>query len=81
MSNCLFGALSIRRRLGGMIDWRPGWTRGGWSGFLGNPWGHFRVRLSDGTILSYSARDKDLSWRRQLWFDGRIKRSSEKTCS
>jgi hypothetical protein len=44
-------------------------------GFLGNPWGHFRVCLGDGTILSYSAIDKNLSAFRQLWFRGTIKRA------
>ena len=48
-------------------------------GFLGNPWGHFRVCLGDGTILSYSALDKDLAWWHQLWFKGRIKRACNKT--
>jgi len=74
MSNCLFGAIAIRRRLGGKLNWRPGWTQGGVHGFLGNPWGHFRVRLPDGTILSYSSKDKNLAWWKQLWFQGYIKR-------
>jgi hypothetical protein len=64
--------------MGGEIDWRPGWRRGGWSEFLGNPWGHFRVRLVDGTMLSYSANDKNLAWWRQLWFVGSIKRTPKK---
>ncbi len=72
--NCLIGALIIRRRLGGKIEWRPGWRRDGFDGFLGNPWGHWRVRVGR-HLLSYSARDKDLAWWRQLWFKGRIKRT------
>jgi hypothetical protein len=74
VSNCLFGAIAIQRRLGGKLDWRPGWKRDGLDGFLGNPWGHFRVVLSNGTILSYSSKDKNLAWWKQLWFKGRIKR-------
>jgi len=80
-SNCLLGALAIRRRVGGQINWRPGWRSGGWRGFIGNPWGHFRVCLGDGTILSYSALDKDLAWWHQLWFKGRIKRACNKTAA
>jgi hypothetical protein len=76
-SNCLFGALAIRRQLGGELDWRPGWQRDGWAGFLGNPWGHFRVRLPGGKLLSYSALDKDMPVWHQLWFSGRIRRRSE----
>ena len=74
MSNCLFGAIAIRHRFGGKLDWRPGWKKDGWHGFLGNPWGHFRVILLDGTILSYSSKNKNLAWWKQLWFEGRIKR-------
>ena len=74
MSNCLFGAIAIRHRFGGKLNWRPGWNQGGWEGFLGNPWGHFRVILLDGTILSYSSTNKNLAWWKQLWFEGRIKR-------
>ena len=74
MSNCLFGAIALRRRFGGKLSWRSGWERDGWEGFLGNPWGHFRVCLSDGTFLSYSAKDKNLAWYNQLWFEGYIKR-------
>ena len=33
-SNCLLGALAIRRRLGGKLDWRPGWRRGGFEGYI-----------------------------------------------
>ena len=73
-SNCFFGALAIKHRLGGRLDWRPGWRRDGWRGFLGNPWGHFRVALPDKTLLSYSARDKDMPVWSQLWFCGYIKR-------
>lgn len=76
MSNCLLGALAIQRRLGGKLDWRPGWARGGWNEFVGNPWGHFRVVLPDGTRLSYSSRNKDLEWWKQLWFQGYVKRKS-----
>ena len=72
-SNCLFGALVIKHRLGGKIEWRPGWHRDGWCGFLGNPWGHFRVRLDD-ILLSYSAFDKNISVWHQLWFRGYVKR-------
>jgi len=83
MSNCLFGAIFIQRRFGGKLVWSPGWkrgdrNRGGWDGFLGNPWGHFRVCLPDGTILSYSAKDKNLAWYHQLWFKGYIKRRTFK---
>ena len=73
-SNCFVGALIIRRRLGGRLSWRPGWRRGGVHGFFGNPCGHFSVELRDGTLLSYSAHDKDMSVLRQLWFRGYIKR-------
>ena len=76
-SNCFLGALAINRRLGGSLQWRSGWKRGGVSGFLGNPWGHFRVKLQDGTLLSYSAHDKNMSVWKQIWFDGYIKRTSE----
>jgi len=72
-SNCFFGAIAIKHQLGGKIEWRPGWRRDGWSGFLGNPWGHFRVRL-DNLLLSYSALDENLSVWRQLWFRGYVKR-------
>ena len=71
-SNCFLGALAIRRQIGGKLEWRPGWHRDGWRGFLGNPWGHFRVRL-DNILLSYSAFDKNISVARQLWFCGYIK--------
>ena len=71
-SNCLFGAIAIKRQLGGKLEWRPGWHRGGWGGFLGNPWGHFRVRLDD-AIWSYSAFNKDMSVWNQLWFQGYAK--------
>jgi len=71
-SNCLFGALAIRRQIGGKLEWRPGWRRDGWSGFLSNPWGHFRVRLNN-NLLSYSAFDKNLSIWSQLWFRGYVK--------
>jgi len=74
-SNCLLGALAIKRRLGGKLDWRPGWRRGGFEGFIGSPWGHWRVRLPNGTWLSYSAADKRLPVWKQLWFDGYIKRT------
>jgi len=73
-SNCLLGALAIRRRLGGKLNWRPGWRRDGFYGFLGSPWGHWRVRLPNGTLLSYSAADKRLPVWKQLWFGGYIKR-------
>ena len=74
-SNCFFGAMVIKYRLGGRLNWRPGWRRGGLRGFIGNPWGHFRVRLQDGTLLSYSTRDKDMPVWRQIWFSGYIKRT------
>jgi hypothetical protein len=80
LSNCLLGAVAIQRRFGGRLDWRPGWKRDGWEGFLGNPWGHFRVVLSDGTVMSYSAKDKELAWWKQLWFKGRVKRRRPTLC-
>ena len=78
-SNCLLGALAIKRRVGGIIVWRPGW-RGpsshpggpGLHGFLYNPWGHWRV-LVHGRILSFSTKDKNLAWYKQLWFEGSLK--------
>jgi len=73
--NCLVGALIIKRRLGGKIDWRSGWKNAGWHGFLGNPWGHFRVILPTGVALSYSSPNKDLPVWNQLWFQGYIKRT------
>ncbi|HIL98600.1 MAG TPA: hypothetical protein EYG51_22235 [Pseudomonadales bacterium] len=75
-SNCFLGAIAIRRQLGGRLEWRPGWSEPGrgWRGFLSNPWGHFCVRLPDGTTMSYSAIDKNLPVCRQLWFAGRVKR-------
>jgi hypothetical protein len=72
--NCLLGALVIQRRFGGKINWRPGWKQAGWRSFVGNPWGHFRVILSNGTILSYSSSNKELPAWNQLWFRGYIKR-------
>ncbi len=77
MSNCLLGALAIQRRFGGRLNWRPGWHRGGFEGFMGNPWGHWRVRLPNGTTLSYSSPDKELSIWKQLWFEGYIRRTHE----
>ncbi len=71
-SNCLLGAIMIKHQLGGKLEWRPGWHRNGWKGFLGNPWGHFRVRLGN-SLWSYSALDKNLSVWRQLWFQGYAK--------
>ncbi len=73
-SNCLFGAIAIKRQTGGKIEWRPGWSEpgAGWRGFLGNPWGHWRVRSGD-SLLSYSAHDKNLPAWRQLWFRGYVK--------
>ena len=75
-SNCFLGAVAIRRRMGGKLDWRPGWEKPGsrLEGFLGNPWGHWRVVAPNGDILSYSTLDKNLSVWRQLWFEGYIKR-------
>ena len=73
--NCLLGALAIQRRFGGTIDWRAGWKKAGWRSFLGNPWGHFRVILPNGIIMSYSSPNKDLSAWNQLWFRGYIKRT------
>gem|GEM_PF-4212172 len=75
-SNCLLGAIAIRRRFGGRLDWRAPWGEPGqgWRGFLGNPWGHWRVMMPNGDVLSYSAYNKDISVFRQLWFQGRIKR-------
>ena len=63
-SNCFFGAVAIRRQLGGKLEWIPGWKPvgyrpGGWTGFFNNPWGHFRVRLNN-HLWSYSALDKNL---------------------
>jgi len=71
-SNCLLGALTIKRRVGGIIVWRPGWHRDGFVGFLGNPWGHWRVLVA-GRILSYSTDDKNLAWFKQLYFSGKLK--------
>ena len=77
-SNCLFGAIAIKRQLGGKLEWHPGWRStggrnpGGWVGFINNPWGHFRVRLGN-ALWSYSAFDKNLSVWRQLWFQGYAK--------
>jgi len=73
--NCLFGALAIKRRLGGKICWRPGWRQsGGWYSFLGSPWGHFGVRFPNGTVLSYSSPNKDISVWNQLWYQGYVRR-------
>jgi hypothetical protein len=78
-SNCLFGAVAIKRQLGGKLEWRAAWkptggrNPGGWPGFINNPWGHFRVRLGD-TLWSYSPLgNKSLSVWRQLWFQGYAK--------
>ena len=71
-SNCLFGAIAIKRQLGGRLEWRAGWRRHGWRGFLANPWGHFRVRLGD-ALWSYSALNKNLPVWNQLWFQGYAK--------
>ena len=83
-SNCLFGAFYIRARLGGSLSWRPGWrgpsnnpNGSGWEGFLGNPWGHWRV-LYKGRVLSFSADDKNLAWWRQVWFEGRLRVSQQR---
>ena len=72
-SNCLFGAIAIKRQLGGKLEWQPGWQKAGWRSFLGNPWGHFQVRL-DNALWSYSAFNKDMPVWNQLWFQGYIKR-------
>jgi hypothetical protein len=72
-SNCLFGAVAIKRQVGGKLEWQPGWQTAGWKSFLGNPWGHFQVRLGD-AIWSYSALDKNMSVWNQLWFQGCTKR-------
>jgi hypothetical protein len=78
-SNCLFGAIAIKRQLGGKLEWIPGWRStggrnpGGWLGFVNNPWGHFRVRLED-ALWSYSAFNKNLPVWNQLWFQGYAKR-------
>tara|TARA_Y100000310_G_scaffold254345_1_gene261403 strand:- start:631 stop:864 length:234 start_codon:yes stop_codon:yes gene_type:complete len=73
-SNCLLGALVIKRRAGGIIVWRPGWSEPGvgWHGFLGNPWGHWSV-LAHGRVLSFSTPNKNLVWYKQLWFEGNLK--------
>jgi len=76
-SNCFLGAIAIKRQVGGKLDWRPGWRRAGWRGFLGNPWGHFRVRLGD-TLMSYSTLDKNMPVWNQLWFRGYIKTTKVK---
>jgi hypothetical protein len=75
-SNCLLGALAIRRTLGGKLKWRsPG------RGFFGNPWGHFWVCLPNGSTASYSPFDKDLSPWGQLWFRGSVKiKESKLSC-
>jgi hypothetical protein len=77
MTNCLFGALAIQRRLGGKIDWRAGWKQEGWHSFIINPWGHFRVILPNGSILSCSSINKALPVWNQLWFRGYIKRTKQ----
>jgi len=74
-SNCLLGALAIRKRLGGTMEWRPGWHRDGFWGFIGSPWGHWSVTLADGTRLSYSTHRNDLQWWQQLKFRGYIKKT------
>ena len=72
-SNCFFGAVAIKYKFGGRIEWRSGWANNrGLHGFLADPWGHFRVRLSN-HYLSYSSKDKNLSVCNQLWFAGYIK--------
>ena len=76
-SNCLFGALYIRARLGGKLSWRAGWKKDGVGGFLGNPWGHWRV-LYKGRVLSFSADNKNLTWWRQVWFEGRLRVSQQR---
>ena len=73
-SNCLIGAIAIKKRIGGKLRWRSGWRHGGYHGLIGNPWGHWYVRLPDNTLLSYSASDKRLPALKQLWFRGYIKR-------
>ena len=74
-SNCLLGAIGIKRHMGGQLRWRPGWMCGrkGWFGFIDNPWGHFWIDLPDGSTASCSAIDKDLSVLHQLWFHGFVK--------
>jgi len=72
-SNCLFGAISIKRQVGGILEYIPGWKKAGWRSFLGNPWGHFRVRLGD-AFWSYSALNKNMPVWNQLWFQGRLKK-------
>jgi len=76
-SNCFFGAVAIKRRLGGRLKWRSGWHKGGWQGFLDSPWGHFQVQLGN-TLLSYNPDKESLSAWRQLWFQGHIKRRRAK---
>ena len=80
-SNCLLGAIIIRHRFGGKIEWcywifkpKQSWP---WNkrlkGFRSNPWGHYRVRVND-HYLSYSSKNKNLPICNQLWFSGYIKR-------
>lgn len=68
-SNCLLGALFIRRHFGGELKWRKPRR--------GCPWGHFYVLLQSGHKLSYSAIDKNISSMSQLWFEGYIKRTKK----
>jgi hypothetical protein len=72
-SNCLVGALVIKRQLGGKLEWQPGWEKSGWRSFLGNPWGHFRIRLGN-SLWSYSAFNKNMPVWNQLWFQGCVKK-------
>ena len=78
-SNCLFGAIIIKRLLGGKLEYRPGWSEPGrgFKGFLNNPWGHWHVRLPDGSTASYSAFDKNLSALQQLWFRGYLRKRTQ----
>ena len=73
-SNCLLGVLVAQRRLGGKLGWWPGWSDG-WDVFMDHPWGHFYLDVDERTRLHFAAYDKNLPWWRQLWFEGRYRRS------
>ena len=78
-SNCFFGALTIRWRFGGEMQWSHPllghWRKErGWGGFFDSPWGHWRVNMPNGDSLSFSPHNKELPIWQQLWFKGHIKR-------
>ena len=67
--NCLIGAILIRWRIGGMINYRLP--------TLASPWGHWSVVVGL-RILSYESLEADLPWWHQLWFSGRLKVKTSK---